>query len=250
MSDIVPIPVIWEVTLVDESMLSAEEPIDPVIMLTGLGYPRPLVTWLVPIVRGEVTDVVCKLLPGAASLASARCLLAAVMVQLQVAPMFIVEREPGLAPGQARTAGTLPAQLMYVIFYELTSRDQEKSETAPEPHPSDELRAFRAEAEQQVNELFGGYFHPATESEGVGLIENSLGEILSTLDGKGQPAWGGWLLLATIMALRTNPNLPRPGRKRRRLPWKRNRATAAGIAHQLAETLALAMALGLLNQTP
>ena len=60
----------------------------------------------------------------------------------------------------------------------------------------------------------------------------------------------GWLLLATIQATRAHPMLPRPGSRRRRLPWKRNRATAAGIAHQLAETLALAMALGLLDRTP
>jgi hypothetical protein len=236
--------------LVEENALSAQEPIDPVTVLTRLGYPRPLAAWLVAVLRGDVTDTVCRLLPGAASLASAGWLLAAVMVQLQVAPRFIMDREPGLAPGQARTAGTLPAQLMYVIFFELDSRDRGTSEITPELHPSDELRAFRPEAERQVSELFGGYAYPARESEAVRLVRDGLGEILNIVHEKGQPAWGGWLLLATVLAIRTNPDLPRPGRKRRRLPWNRNRATAAGIAYQLAETLALAMALGLLDRTP
>lgn len=233
----------------ENPLASADEPVDPATLWTSLGIlPPALAARLAATVRGEVTDTVCRLLPGAASVTSARWLIAAVYAQLRLAPQFIVDREPGIDPGHARTAGTLPAQLMYAIFFELDTRSHGNSGTIPEPRPSAELLAFRPEAEQQVSELLGGYLHPAEENKKIGMIRKSLADVLSAVDEEGQPAWGGWLLLAAIRAIRAHPLLPRPGSRRRRLPWKRGRATAAGIAHQLAETLALAMALGLLDR--
>jgi hypothetical protein len=224
------------------------QPADPVTFLIELGTPPSAASHFVPILRGEVTDAVCALLPQAATDVPAQWLRSTSFVHLQMAPVLIADLEPTLAPGHV-LAGTLPGQLMYAVWYELNARAQQYPSVAgKDPAPTLELVSFRNEAERKVNDLFGAYFGAAGSQQGLQLLSRGPAEAAAVLDDSGQPSWGGWVTLAALRAIQSHPTLPRPGRQRRRLPWKKTRAQGAGLGLQLGETFLMATSLGLLDQ--
>lgn len=228
---------------------SAEgQPEDPVTFLIELGTPPRVAEYFVPVLRGEVTDAVCALLPRAATDVPAQWLRATSFIQLQLTPGLVADLEPSLAPSHV-LAGTLPGQLMYPVWFELNARAQQHPSVAgSEPAPSPDLLVFRNVAQRKVDALFGAYFGGNESSKGLELLSRGPAEAASSLDSSGQPAWGGWVSLAAIRAIQANPTLPRPGRPRQRLPWKRAGAQGAALGLELGETFAMATALGLLKQ--
>ena len=208
----------------------------------------------VPLLRGEIAGTVRALLPGASG--AAPWLRAAVLTQMAIIPELLRTLEPAAAARHVSSA-TLTTQYLWPVWYEL---DQNGS--AREPYarpggaaagslPSDELRTVRDTAERQVSRLLGGYF---PDDDEVGRLCERQARLVRTAalppNTAPRPETGGWLLLAAVYALHGHPVLPRPGRRRRRLPWNRKPAALAGVAFEVGEAAALATALGLLRAAP
>jgi hypothetical protein len=221
---------------------------DPVDFLIELGTPPRAARFFVPILRGAVTDAVCALLPKAGTDVPAQWLMATSLVQVQLTPGLIYDLEPSLSTVHV-AAGTLPGQMMYPVWYELNARAQQQpSVRGTAPAPSKELLAFRKSAERTASDLFGAYFGRGQAQEGLATLSEGSAKAAAGLDHSGQPAWGGWVTLAAVLAIQSDPTLPRPGLARRRWPWQAAVAQGAGLGLQIGESFAMATALGLLKQ--
>ena len=164
----------------------------------------------IPILRGEVTEAVVTLLPGAASPSALPWLLAAVQAQLRACPDMIRMLEPGLSEEHAVGGAPRTAQLLYPVWYELRGRAPRSAAV----EPSARLRGRRERTEREVDGLLGGYFrrggHPAMLRAARARLMRGLVEIGDEA-AAARPASGGWLLLAALSVIRDHPVMPRPG---------------------------------------
>jgi hypothetical protein len=233
-----------------------EVPFDPaeaIALLTG--YPRRAQR-ISRLVRTEVTDTVCRLLPGADNAIAARWLKASIIFLFEACPEWVKHVDRGIAPGRTNMAA-LPAALMIPMTFELPARYEAAHPEAPmsqyvftgpaePPVPSDTLYESREDWDRIAAVMFEHYKMPPE------LVSRSRTIMTTTVRGAvnepGNEAWGGWILLAALTAMNMHGKaLPEPGRADAwRLPWHRARADEASVAFNLGRAFTVLLAQGLL----
>lgn len=204
----------------------------------GLGLSRFAARGMSRLLRGEVTDTVCRLLPGAAGgVTGAEHWLA--LASMALPPAFgrlASDLVPGIDENRANAAA-LPPMWMVGIAKGLLDRPAVGLPAAPDPAP--ELRQARVYAEEST----GGELRRYLEDWRAEELRARLGQLLrGSMTDVAPAGWGGWAMLAALEAMRQHGDvLPEPGR-RAQSPGAR----MAGRAFQLGRALTYAAALDLI----
>ncbi|WP_345339536.1 hypothetical protein [Planotetraspora kaengkrachanensis] len=200
----------------------------------ALGLPRSSAEWMVGLMRGQVTDTMCDLLPGVEHSPAPQSLLLMSATLTPVLPGLTQALQPGVDDGRA-TSAALSCVLMPPMALELGSRGKRPA-GGGRPVPSEPLAQTTEDWRQHVD---GGF--SAENNRGV---PSFLGDLLRrTLGDRADLQWAGWALLAAMHAMDQHDDvLPIPGRTAQ-TPGAR----VAGIAFQLGRLLTVAAAVDLLR---
>ncbi|MFJ3306811.1 hypothetical protein ACIPSA_27530 [Streptomyces sp. NPDC086549] len=204
----------------------------------GLGVGRSAAKWMSRLLQGEVTDSVCRLLPGAAGVrtgAGRWLTMASFALPPAIGPLA-TQLVPAVDKNRAHAAA-LPTVLMLGIGKGLLDRP---GAGAPAPlAPAPALHGARREAEALVQGELGTYL----EEERARAIRARLGQFMREAMGNTDGVdWGGWTMLAALEAMRQHGDvLPEPGRQE-----QSPGARMAGRSFRLGRALAYAVALDLI----
>jgi hypothetical protein len=217
------------------------DPPDPVDAFVEFGIPRVAAQDITDLLRTSVTDVACTVLPGVDRGAGVRWLWAASAALTHAAPSMARSHLPDLAPGREQTAA-LPAMWLYPIVVELLARHGPPPDAPIGAQPADE--PVPNVALRQAHDLFqAALTDPALVESGRAVARVTQVPI----EGE-DPAWGGWSLLATVLAFDYHRDLlPLPGRPRERRRDQEHGAHSAGQAFAFGRDLTIATALALLD---
>lgn len=205
-----------------------------------LGLNRWAAKGMSKLLRGEVTDTVCRLLPGVTDSgpSAARWLTFSAFALPPTLGPTAATMVPGVDENRANAA-TLPTLLMLGIGQGLMDRARPGSPTLDAPNPPAALHQARAEAETYVTAQLAAYI----EDWRAEAIRSRLGQFLRESMGDTEGVeWGGWAMLAAMEAMRMHRDvLPEPGR-REQSPGAR----MAGRSFQVGRALAYGVALDLI----
>ncbi|NRQ40328.1 hypothetical protein HII36_52180 [Nonomuraea sp. NN258] len=228
---------------------------DPVVDdLVELGWPRWVVRRQVRLLRGEVTDGVCRLLPGVETSTAPRWMFTGSqtmgMSAVSSASHII---DGGAERGQAAAAATA-SHLLFAVSVELTDRHDRarphdplsgRAPMAETPAPTTSLRECHDISRQFVHNMLSLYF----QADRVNELARGWGAIVRRAVDGPDSAWGGWGLLAALTALsRYRDAFPQPGRPGWRPRSRREAAGKAGEAYWLGVAMLHATALELIGE--
>jgi len=217
-----------------------------------LGLPLAGVKPITDILRGPVTDEVCRLLPDAEHSTAARMLLLAGGASAEISTTMVQRLRPDLTPGHAGAA-ILPGVMLYAVTSELVRRYdvthpqvpfEEHQDTAPPAITADlqdSYQALQRDTHADSPEL------TASRDAGAAIAQAALAAIADPLS----RSWGGWTLVAAVTAMNAHQHLlPEPGRSRDRPADKQAGAQAAGFAYRLGRSALAATAVVLAGTSP
>jgi hypothetical protein len=218
-----------------------------------LNVPRFVASGMVRQLRTEVTDTLCRLLPGAdgpVATGSERWVRHAGLISARLAPELVRAWEPSI-PQENLGSAAIHGMWLLPISFELAAR-RARSTAAEEaaPRPTPDLLTFRHEVDDLVRAGLGTYYRPDQITD---LRARKVSMLRSLLD----PAppreieWGAWTMLAALRAMGLHDKtLPRPGRDAdRKIGSAGERSRNAGEAFALGNAITLDTALSLLAET-
>ncbi|MEU9700098.1 hypothetical protein [Streptomyces sp. NPDC047981] len=227
---------------------------DPLQDFINRGWPPGYSQNLVALLQGEVVERIRALVPGVEDGRAAEWLWVAAHVPARRAVEFTARSD---VPEQHAHAAGLTGDLLTAVATGLRVR---RSQSASAPFrvlmtpatvpcsPSLELASFLAEVEAVVDHYFDSVRAEGGAEAVAGGTVTAMRDQFTILGKPCEEDWGGWALLATMMAFEEYADaLPQPGRPRWRMPHKRRRAEWAGRAHQAGRMFTAAAALGLLR---
>jgi hypothetical protein len=215
--------------------------------LTQFGFAPLGLSHMTGVLRGAVTDEVCRVLPGAEHSTAGRTLLLVSAAAQQIPLTTVQTLRPGIPPANA-AASCLPGMMLYVVTLELVRRYdvahpdrpfaklQDTVSAAPGPTLQASYQALSRGTNDDEQEL------PILRAAAV-TMSSAVQAAIRDPHGR---SWGGWALVAAVAAMNAQQDqLPEPGRARRRPADQEEGAQAAGFAYRLGKSALAATAVAL-----
>jgi len=199
------------------------------------------------VLRGAVTDEVCRVLPGAEHSTAGRTLLLVSAAAQQIPLTAVQALRPGI-PFNNAAASCLPGMLLYVVTLELVRRYDVAHPGRPFAELQDTVSAAPGPALRASYQALGRDTHD--DEQELLMLRAAAATMASAAQASiGDPhgrSWGGWALVAAVAAMNAQQDqLPEPGRARRRPADQEAGAEAAGFAYRLGKSALAATAVAL-----
>lgn len=212
----------------------------------ALGLPLRGVTPITDILRGVVSDDVCRALPGVEHSSAARSMLLVCAASSQMPIATAQALRPDLTYGHA-AAAALPGMMLLAVTTELVRRYDVTHPDVPYERHRDTAPATPPPALRVAYEVL------RRECDGAPMPARHAGAAMARAVSAGDHdtasrSWTGWAMVASVSAMAAHQHLlPEPGRARDRPPEKRAGADAAGFAYQLGRATLAAAAIALVS---
>ncbi|WP_157437998.1 hypothetical protein [Actinomadura latina] len=224
---------------------------EPTQSFMQLGIPRRAAKATSRLLRRDVTDRMCLLLPDAESSVAPGSLIGAQRILIEVVPDLtrdLIKSDAMVFAPDVANSSALPLILLEAMIFELVDRAGMKMGTAAMRRPSPS--GFLVEARSfNTRRIAGGDGVPAITPDLQlllgGMVRRFIVESIAAQESHGRAQeWTGWALLAAMHAMETyDHKLPVPGRTLRDLD-----GVGAYLAFDMGRRIIVAAAIDLIDQ--
>jgi hypothetical protein len=213
--------------------VTGQAQMDPVDMLTEVGFNRAGARLFADELRGPVTDGVVRLLPGINRSRAGFVVAGLAAAAAGTVPVAVSRIDPAL--GRHESTTLLPVLWLMVVANELNARAARARNSGAAPAPSGELSEVRRRSLSMSDEILRSYL--GSQSLPAGRLAAA-----ARVTAPEAGVWGGWATYAALGLTASSEVLPQPGRPRFRMPWNQRTARLAGAATALSTAILMAAA--------